>query len=268
LHSNGAYGDGKPRSVHGFNRCVFGNGRAWYAGLDAMYITGYYTKACYSFRRSDLTWQFHGNPAPGGATWEVGPAAYDRVGNRVWSAAGYANDSGGYSVDANTGAITPYNWTLGGNPFTDSWSVVAYDKSPRCWIVGSVNENRLWVLNLENPGSGWVQRNTTGSPAGWNASAGAVYHAPSSAILVYHHNYGSTIRKLVVPANPLTGTFTWSAVTSQGGATPPGSVSGDFQGVYSKFNIVEDMGNGQSALCLVCSTTGSTYVYKLPVQGV
>jgi hypothetical protein len=269
LHSAMNYGDGRPRAVHGYGRCVFGNGRVWYAGMDSSYPDGYYSKACYAFVRDTLEWEYHGNPAQGGATWEGGPAAYDRVANRVWSAAGYAESDGGYSVDAANGDITEYDWTLGGNPFSQAWSVVVHDKSPRCWIVGSVNDAELWILNLENVAAGWVQKTPTGTPTGFIESAGAVYHSPSSAILVYHHSYGTALRKLSVPSNPYTGDYAWTTVSAAGGgATPPGSVSGDFQGLYGKFNIIEDMGNGQSALVMVASTTGDTYVYKLPVAGV
>lgn len=268
LNSDMNYGDGLPRPPHGYNRCVFGNGKVWYAGMDSTYPSGYYSKACYEFDRASLTWTFHGRPATGDAVWEGGPAAYDRVGNRVWSAAGYANDSGGYSVDASNGDITTYNWTLGGNPFSQAWSVVVWDRSPRCWIVGSVNDAEIWILNLENVAAGWTQKTPTGSPTGFIENSGAVFHAPSNAILVYDHTYGTSIRKLSVPDNPVTGNYSWSTITALGGATPPGSVSGDFNGVYSKFNLIEDMGNGQSALVVVCSTTGSTYVYKLPRGGV
>ena len=36
----------------------------------------------------------------------------------------------------------------------------------------------------------------------------------------------------------------------------------------SKFNIIQDMGNGQAALVVCMDTGGPTYVYKLPANGV
>ena len=35
-------------------------------------------------------------------------------------------------------------------------------------------------------------------------------------------------------------------------------------GTYSKFNIIEDMGNGRSALAVILGTTLPVYVFKLP----
>jgi len=46
------------------------------------------------------------------------------------------------------------------------------------------------------------------------------------------------------------------------------SVTGNqYQGTFSKFQMIEDMGNGQAALCFVASTTGPLFVYKLPAGG-
>jgi hypothetical protein len=265
------YADGKPRAVHGYNRCTWGNGRVWYAGMDGASPSGAWSLACYSFKRSTREWTYHGIPAnntSGSYSWEGGPAAYDRVGNRVWSVAQYGLQDGGYSVDCSTGAMTPHNWVLSGNPFGQAWSVIAHDL--RLWIVGSVTEGKLKILNLNNVGAGWTTITTSGAPDGFAAGTGAVYHPPSRAILVWNTSYGGSIRKLAIPGNPLSGTYAWSTVipASANTISPPGQLDSDFRGAYSKFNLIEDMGNGRSALVFVGRTTGQTFVYKLPAAGV
>lgn len=266
----GNYADGAPRAVHGWNRPCWGNGKIWLAGLDGMASgPGYWSTACYSFNRSSLQWAYHGlgvpnPPTPFGSafSWQAGPAAYDRVAKRVWSAAQYAVSDGGYSVDATTGAITRHNFVLPGNPFGGAWSVIAHDL--RVWIVGSVREGRLYILDLNNPGAGFTVKATTGSPDGFVDGAGAVYHAPSRAILVWN-DYGAGIRKLTVPSNPFGGTYVWSNIApAAGNSVTPAPNPRYPSRNFSKFNIIEDMGNGRSALCLVTHTTGPTYVYKLP----
>mgnify|MGYP001198638826 CR=1 FL=1 len=269
----GAYADGQPRPVHGWNRpCCSSDGRVWLAGLDAMGSPeGFWSTACWSFdNRSRTGWTYHGlgvpnPPKPFGSafSWQGGPAAYDRVTNRVWAAAEYAVSDGGYSVDVATNEITRYNWVLPGNPFGGAWSVIAYDL--RVWIVGSVHEKRLWILNLDNVSAGWIQKTTSGSPAAFDDGVGAVYHRPSRAILCWKDTYGASIRKLTVPADPFKGTYTWSTVNPAAANTVIPAPNPRYPGrTYSKFQIIEDMGNGRSALCTVNSTVGATYVYKLP----
>lgn len=271
------WGDGLRVPDHGYHKRAFAKGRMWFAGVGGASVSASYSKVCYSIDRATLTQTYHGNPAIGGAGgggYETGPSIYDPVGQRIYALPAYADSSGGhtaYSIDVNstgTGDITEYDWNFSGNPLHLSWGFVAWDKSPRCLIIGSINETRLWILNLEDIASGWTQKTTTG--AYWNYGSGAVYHPASSGALVYHTDLGAELRKLSVPSNPLTGSYSWSTISPSGSnaITPPGSFNGTFNGVYSKFNIVQDMGNGQSALVFVASVTGSTYVYKLPSAGV
>jgi hypothetical protein len=264
---NGAasYGDGKPRTVHGWNRCVFGNGRVWYAGMDGFFPSGDWSTAVYSFTRSSLAWAYHGQGIKSinqsSFSWQGGPAAYDRVGNRVWSLAQYATGQGGFSVDASTGAATEYDWYFPDNRGGD-WMIVAHNTSPRVLIHSISRINQIAILNLENVAAGWKYKTPGGSPAGMGDGTGAVYHAASRAVLTWR-DYGSQIRKLAIPSDPVNGTYSWSAINAAGSntVTPP---AGPAQGTFGKFNIIEDMGNGRSALVLVTSTTGPVYVYKLP----
>lgn len=260
------YGDGRPSSTHTYNRPCFGGGRYWLAGIDSEYsASGWWSTACYSFDRSTSQWTYHGqgiaNPPSSDSDWKWlgGSAAYDRVGKRVWSIAQFALSKGAYSVDADPtsptfGQRTEYNFNIVPGY---SWSVIAHDL--RLWVVGGVNG--LYTLNLNSPSGGFDQQNTTGSSSALDLGVGAVYHQPSRAILCWD-GYGAQVRKLAIP-NPVTGSWAWSAVQPSGSnaVTPSGSQA---NGTYGRFNIIEDMGNGQSALCIVNSVTGPTYVYKVP----
>ena len=92
-----------------------------------------------------------------------------------------------------------------------------------------------------------------------------MYHKPSRAILCWDGD-GVNLRKLAIPAS-IGSTWTWSRVSpASGNSVTP--TAAETNGTFGRFNIIEDMGNGQSALCVVNSTTGPTFVYKLPVAGV
>lgn len=265
MNSAGAYGDGRPRAVHGWNRCVFGNGKVWYAGLDGMYPSGNWTTACWSYDRGSTAWTYRGlgiNPiSQSSFSWQGGASAYDPVGNRVWSIAQYATGQGGYSVDASTGAITPYDWYFADNRGGD-WMVVAHDTNPRVLIHSVSRTGKIWVLNLEAPANGWTIKTPTGSPSGLIDGAGAVYHAASKSILCWR-DFGARIRRLKVPSDPIGGNYAWSEIapSPSNAIVPP---AGPANGTFGKFNLVPDMGNGRSALVLVTSTTGPVYVYKVP----
>lgn len=259
------YGDGRPSSTHTYNRPCFGGGRFWLAGIDSEYSSsGWWSTATYSFDRATLQWTYHGqgipNPPSNDSNWKWlgGSAAYDRVGKRVWSIAQYAISHAVFSVDADPlsptfGQSTVYSFNIGTPGY--SWSVIAYDL--RLWIVGGVNG--LYTLDLENPSRGFSQRSAQGgSSAALDLGVGAVYHQPSRAILCWD-GYGAQIRKLAIGGS----SWAWSTIqpAASNSVTPSGSQR---NGTYGRFNLIEDMGNGQSALCIVNSTTGPTYVYKLP----
>jgi hypothetical protein len=278
-----AYSDGKPRSVHGYGRTVFGNGRVWIPGLTGMAAGNSGTSsATYSFDRgacdgkslplasSASPWTFHGlafATIPSGVDLEGGPAAYDRVDNKVWAFAGtsYASpDQAFYSVDATaTATVRVYN-RINGNPtFSAMWAVVAHDL--RVALIADRDSSKIWVLNLSNPGAGLTPIETGGTTG---TGGGAVYHKPSRAVLCWN-NSGTTLRKLAIPSNPLGSGYSWSTISAaSGNSVSPQAFDGDFQGCYSKFNIIEDMGNGQSALVLVTSNKSPVYVYKLPMGAI
>lgn len=288
-NSSAMYPDGKPRAVHGWSHCMWAKGKVWYLAMTGMWRNGRQSTAVWSFDRNSLgdgpfpvaaadsPWTYHGLgvtelvSSGSNVDWQSSSTAYDSDAGRLWSHCAYSVNNPSYpffSVDANTGAITRYpdatDKFAQGNFLTDAMSVIVNG----VWIILAPDTGKIWLLDLANPTSGMVSKTSSGSPAGFTPGAGAVYHAASRSILVYDHKYGSTIRKLTVPTNPFTGNFVWSSVSAASGSMVPGGQSGDFRGVYSKFNMVQDMGNGQSALAVVLNIGGPVYVYKLPVSGV
>jgi len=277
-NSQYAYTDGRPRAVHGWNRCVFAKGQVWYPGLTGMAAgnSGSST-ATFAFSRdacdgrslpipsSQAPWSFKGlamDPLSSGINLEAGPACYDKVDNQIWAFANtsYVDpDHHFWSVDGSSGAVKLYNRKVGNPSFGSQWAAVAHDL--RVALVSEQNTSKVWVIDLKNPGNGMTPIDTgTANDIG----AGVVYHQPSRAILLWNEN-GSSLRKLSIPSNPLGSGYSWSTVNAAGGnSVTPSVPDSDYRGTYSKFNIIEDMGNGQSALVLVTSTKGPVYVYKLP----
>src|SRR5690606_32718035 len=116
-----------------------------------------------------------------------------------------------------------------GNTLVDGFSVIVNS----VWIILAPTTGKLWLLDLNNPLGGFVSRTTSGSPHGFIRKAGAVYHPASKAILVYHHEFGSKLRKLSVPDDPFSGNFVWSEVAPASGSAVPSGQDGAFQGVFS-----------------------------------
>lgn len=112
----------------------------------------------------------------------------------------------------------------------------------------------------------------TGSKPAWNVSLH--YHKPSDAFITW--DGGSSIRKLTPTAGG--GSYSalaWSTVAAIGGPSPPstqcaGGFSGEAscysgQGMYSKVQFMEDMGNGQGALIVAARYFNpDLFVLKLP----
>lgn len=267
------YGDGSMTAVHGWNRCCYANGRVWYPGIDGGFSAGNYSTAIWSWLRSTQVYTYHGlgitTIGGGNMIFQAGVGLYDRTNNLIWSCAREgANGSGQglFSCNASTGgSITAYG--TGGSPVDfgsgdGGWGANCYDLGIN--IYGDVLNNRLAVLQTSSPSSGYTYRTPTGTfPI---QGYGCVYHQPSRALLLWHNN-GASLIKIAIPADPLTGSYAVTTVSASGSnaITPSAAAT---NGTFSRFNIIENMGNGQSALTLVNSTTGSTYVYKLPAAGV
>jgi hypothetical protein len=288
-----AYADGSPRTLHGWYHVQASqtDERVWLLMIDAC-PSGLATTETYSIARGDLGagWTYHGRlwTDVGGSSdffYQTGPSAYDALTNTLWQAAEQSNIAPFMvKVDVRacvaagkqppTGPQVPGSSGYLGYQAADlgsAWSAIASDLKPRCWILGSPARSHLYVLDLEDPGHGFVSKNASGTPPpDWGRSMGAVYHRPSQALLVGGIPAGgradSRVWKLSVPSDPLQGSYSWSTIVSAGGVTP--QAPSQYQGAWSKWQMIEDMGNGQSAIVYVTDVRGPAYVYKLPMAGV
>lgn len=160
--------------------------------------------------------------------------------------------------------------SVGGNPVLQ-WLQVAdmrADSKPSIVLGSSYNSTQIFWWNLTNRSGTRLEPISQTNSSAYNGASGwyPVWHKPSNAMLFYGSVMGgTTILKLKMndPANPTTTTWTWSSITAAGGGDTPASGSVN---LWSKFNIVNDMGNGQGALVVsTWENSGATYIYKLPV---
>lgn len=295
------YADSAPRTSHGwFSNIVTSAGR-FITTFDDANPSGTWGTGCHSL---DLTntgagWTFHGRlwetlPGPAGNEflYQSGPGGYDPVANVFWRAAEgavsspIANGVVGVNVSTmvaagaqstGTGPQVPgstlYNHDYG-TALQGSWSVVLDDLSPRCWACANTVDDELWLFDVESPGTAGsptarTVKTTSGSPTAFIDGLGAVYHKPSAAILVGGIAEGGSLvmRKLAISgSNPKTAAYTWSSVTLSG--STPSFDATQWKGSYSKWQLVEDMGNGQSLIVFATEVDGPTYGIKLPMAGV
>lgn len=280
--------DGRMRTVHNWHRMCFANGKVWHPSQDAYYSPTNSVQGVWSFDRDSFgddprawpvawannpgPWRSYGVVSSSGA-FLGGPSAFDRVSGLIWSFGEQNPNTYPYwSVDTRTGASRVYTGSAPFTHFGSQWAVVAHDL--RILMVSDYASTNIWVLNLDSPASGLVPRPSAGGQSNIYGFGG-VYHKPSKAVLTYDpmKSSGGVIRKLQIPttssgAYDPNGTFVWSSVAAASGSTTPATERSDYQGTYSKFNIIEDMGNGQSCLVLVTGVASYTYAYRLPVAGV
>lgn len=286
--------DGQPRATHSYVRPQAANGRFWMLGLDSMYgPVGYDSTSTFSFdlTQSDpntATWTRHGKldaawNGAGGEKWLGGGSAYDPIENKLFATAqfGFTGSLGDvFEVDVAAMiaagdsdpdlAVAGAALTRHTNPGTTTpgYQLMGVDTDNRFLVrLRGSGDIDYWDTRDVSAGRGFV------TPTGSNGSVVAGtnggmmhYHSASSGFIAWRESFGAnTLRVLRVPAGG-TGTWSWDTVTVSGSLPSP---SGQFRGIYSKFNICTDMGNGQACLFHYnnINTTG-IYALKLPVGGI
>jgi hypothetical protein len=215
------------------------------------------------------------------------PAALDPVTGLIWIA--HANQATRVwsSIDTRSEAVRRSDVVNGYAPNSTQdtrWAAVVTDPSGqdrwRMWVAPAPGANGLIVLNLKagNPyaADAWAIRPVSDLGAISTSGRGAVYDGRSRAVLIGDPVSlpGGRLLKLSVPVRS-DGTYdasaTWpvSTIAPAAGSLDPSSgvVTGN-NGAWSKFNLIQDMGNGQSALVVCMEVDKPTFVYKLPSAGV
>jgi hypothetical protein len=274
--ADGVYSDGRMSAVHGWHRCVFANGKAWYHGQDAITTSDGQTNKIWSFDRSYAglasahgqtplahvnnagPWTYYGDVSSS-TDWGVGASCYDSQDNRIWSTAGNTNGSPAKGFNATTGVQVAAIPEVSGAQVGATFMVCA---TPLRKLIGlsRLTAGGVYVANLTTL-TGSVQA-TTGMPASMSGTGwGGVYHEASGYVYAFDPaQTGKTVYRL----NP--STWVWTAITPSGGATP--TVPAQYRGTYGKFNIIQDMGNGEACLVCVTDVTGPTYVMRVPAAGI
>jgi hypothetical protein len=273
-----AFSDGRPCSDHSGMTPVGANGRWLRCGMGGTNYVGY--------AHQSQWWEycpFSGTNAAGASTISGQADDWVNLGN------GFPDYNGGTATC--TGMYDPVNNQIivvhGG------WKAVSatYYSLPNLTLTASNTNglqcnnvmaavdttNKIILARSDTSGYFWLNygTNRTGAWSSLSASGGDSgasaywWHAPSQAFLTWSTT-GPNILKLkpAVSSGAYTG-LTISTVTVTGGVAVPaksGSMSG---GMYGKVQLVNNMGNGQSAMVIV-SQYGNpdTYVLKIPVAGV
>jgi hypothetical protein len=209
-------------------------------------------------------------------------AALDPVTGLIWYGREQQETAHWSSLNTANGVITKYGNGFGEN-LSAIWATVVYDPSGadlwRYFVLQCrSNPSRLYLLNLKQATPTWsfVTINLNPGAVSPNLNGyGAVYHPPSRSILLHDSNEltrDGRIMKVRVPTSGdayAGGTWQVTPINPAGGSADPSTQP---QGLnpaggwytWSKFNIINDMGNGQSALVVCMDPTLPTYVYKLP----
>jgi len=172
-----------------------------------------------------------------------------------------------WAINPTTGAVTVLNAvpSTGENPVLQ-WASCTHSTTPKLGVYGNHNTTEIYVWNLSTRNTVRPVRRTTSGSSAYNGASGwyPVWHAASNAFFMFNQSGSRNIVKLAMntPADPFNSTWTYSTVTISSGPTPPNA------GIemWSKFNIIKDMGNGQSCL-LSTSYSQGVWALKIPFIG-
>jgi hypothetical protein len=286
----GIYLDGRPRAMHSTFE-TFGDGRVWFPLLNSVTSGGGGTvNKVASFNRGAVSGTSTLAYASGMGPWTVYPpvpnlnatsarfgrGVFDPVNHYCYGLGGFGANYTVYWRFPTTGSSIgqAQYWSAGlsvGN--FNTWAVCAYDLG--IIVAGDSLRRQICVLKLSRVGASdaWtIVSNVSGSgyfsPDEFGGAGGVYIKANHTIAIGDPRDTGKTVYKLQIPVsngayNP-SGTWVWSAL-NPAGATP--AVSAGNSSANSKWNIVENMGNGQSAIVFVGDIAGPTYVYKVPTSG-
>jgi hypothetical protein len=300
--------DGSPRTIHGWNSPLFAAGRIWISQNGVANPSGRWSTNTFSISRSDIavlgdaaTWVDHGlawDPLPGSPgsnfLYQGIKLLHDDVAGRVYvipegnvadGTIAYIETAAPYAKGQVTVGTFDHGFSNGFVPTTIANGGV---HTRHCMVL-MTTQGGLHVLDLDNLAGGWTPPGATGwlsaipanGPGSQTRYGGLSYHTDSQGAVWWSGPWsgpdqGANFKILRVPVDPLdTAGYSWETITPSNAAVYPtdgGSITEN--GIHTKFNVIQDMGNGQGALvCMpdVPTSTGSDgpmYAYKLPAGGV
>jgi len=229
-----------------------------------------------------------------GPNYGFGPGFFDRATNSIFGVANGQSSAGtAYWWQFSTkspvsGTSTGHISAITGDCETHNGGI-AWDLRIIPILSDGTNGPAIYVLNIDpqSPGNGTWSLNTTLSGTFYfNASdshytGSCVYCAQNRKFIVGSplNAAAATNGNLYVMAPPTqitngrviynpSGTWTSQLLTPLGGPVyPTNAFVGQNNNSVTKFNIVEDMGNGQSAIVFTPRNDQATFVYKIPKDG-
>lgn len=271
--------NGAPASNHSSNNLVFANGKMWLPHVWGMYPNATGTPRIFWFDREDIEWH-------AGTWWrlpadtnkgsmEGQPSFYLELDDALITGATHYTTppvTVMAKIDANTGAVLK-RWTDSQfYPSMDSAKPVVLPGTKICLMISTSNST-FQVIDFSNDTP--TQTNATitnnaGTLAWRSEVTGAFYHEASNAIVCgLGGTSGEDIVVVDVPANPKTGPWVARRVSPANVASPSRIIPPQSDYVYGRFNIINDMGDGRSALVYMPSNSmEATYVMALPAGGI
>ena len=273
--------NGWPASSHTYHRLVYANDRYWLPGLAGTFPSTAATSRIFWCDRLTRRWCAGGywiddaDLSKYGATWmEEGGAVYVALDDAIYVEAtghiGYGTEVRVAKIDARTGAVLK-RWTTSQMDGFCTGSV--YSIPGTRYVVGRSHYGPgqlvVWNMATDPPARTNITPGGPAAGAGWaDDRYGGAWHIATGG-LVLGLGGGETFVKLV-PNTPSAYTGAWTAtlVSPTNVGSPSRVIPPSDSNVYGRYTIVDDMGDGRSALVYQPSNTSSpTYVMALPAAG-
>ncbi len=273
---------------------TFGDGRVWFPLMNSVSSPGGGSVSrIVAFNRDSLgtatsplawtasnlgAWELYGSPLSGDLSDAIfGAGVFDRVHHFVYGLGGFSANTSLYWRVSTSGATLGQSASAKqGASFGhwNTWAVSAFDLG--LIVAGDSLRQTITVLDVTKFGQSgaWTQvSNVSGTgffgTLQYGGAGGAYVPANRSIGIGLPRDIGKRIFKLKIPTtssgayNP-SGQWVWSTIDPSG---PAISVPSGNSSANTKWNIIEDMGNGQSAIVYVSDISGPVYVYKVPAAG-
>ncbi len=273
--------NGSPAASHTYHRLCFANDRMWLPGAAAQHPSNAATSRIFWFDCVTNKWAAgsymvtDADAAYYNGTWfEQGASVYIDAQNAIY--AEITQPTGGGSpprvikIDASTGAILK-TWT---SAQVDGFCTgTAYAIPGTNYAVGRTHfdgSGKMYLFNfgVDPPTRTQITPGGAAATAGWQDDRfGGAWH-PATGGLVLGLGGGETFVKLV-PNSVGNYSGAWTAtLVSPANVGNPSRIIPPSDNPYNRYTIVNDMGDGRSALVYQPSNTSSpTYVMALPAAG-